>query len=74
VAKVNLNLADDMLVILGKRGIKTREGYQGPLSLSLEELKAIQNYFNSLKRSPTDIEVETPFPYTHITLPTNSRG
>jgi phosphoribosylformylglycinamidine synthase II len=31
---------------------------RGPLSLSLEELKAIREYFNSMGRKPTDIELE----------------
>ncbi|MGA2090993.1 MAG: phosphoribosylformylglycinamidine synthase subunit PurL [Endomicrobiales bacterium] len=29
------------------------------LSLSLEEMKAIQKYFRSIKRNPTDVELET---------------
>jgi phosphoribosylformylglycinamidine (FGAM) synthase-like enzyme len=29
------------------------------LSLSLEEMKAIQNYFKKKKREPTDVELET---------------
>ncbi len=31
---------------------------KGPLALSLEELKAISDYFNKLGRQPTDIELE----------------
>ncbi len=32
---------------------------RGPLALSLEYLHSIRDYFNTLKRKPTDIEIET---------------
>ncbi|MDR1401197.1 MAG: phosphoribosylformylglycinamidine synthase subunit PurL [Endomicrobium sp.] len=45
-----LNLSDEQLFELSKKNV---------LSLSLEEMKIIQNYFKKLKRDPTDVEIET---------------
>ncbi|MDR2192674.1 MAG: phosphoribosylformylglycinamidine synthase subunit PurL [Endomicrobium sp.] len=45
-----LNLSDKELAELSKKAA---------LSLSLEEMKAAQNYFKKLKRNPTDVELET---------------
>jgi phosphoribosylformylglycinamidine synthase len=45
-----LNLSDKQLIDLSKRKV---------LSLSLAEMKAVQEYFKKLKRNPTDVEVET---------------
>jgi phosphoribosylformylglycinamidine synthase len=45
-----LNLSDKELVEFSKKAV---------LSLSLEEMKAVQNYFKKLKRNPTDVELET---------------
>ncbi|MDR2860579.1 MAG: phosphoribosylformylglycinamidine synthase subunit PurL [Elusimicrobiota bacterium] len=45
-----LNLSDKQLLQLSKTNT---------LSLSLEEMKAVQNYFKKLKRNPTDVEIET---------------
>ena len=45
-----LNLSDNQLIDLSKRKV---------LSLSLAEMKAVQEYFKKLKRNPTDIEIET---------------
>ena len=59
VARVNLNVGDEELAKLGKLGILNSDKRQGPLALSLEELKAIREYFNKLGRQPTDIELET---------------
>ncbi len=71
ITKVNLNVSDEELVKLGKLGIKDNNpphspltlrgevGRRGPLALSLEYLKTIRNYFNQLKRQPTDVEIET---------------
>jgi phosphoribosylformylglycinamidine synthase len=59
VVKINLNISDDELTKLGKLGILNGEKRQGPLALSLEELKAIKEYFNKVGRQPTDIELET---------------
>jgi len=45
-----LNANDDELVQISARGL---------LSLNLAEMKAIQDYFISLGRNPTDVELET---------------
>jgi phosphoribosylformylglycinamidine synthase len=45
-----LNLSDEQLIELSRKNV---------LSLSLEEMKTIQNYFKKLKKSPTDVEIET---------------
>ncbi|MDR2437352.1 MAG: phosphoribosylformylglycinamidine synthase subunit PurL [Endomicrobium sp.] len=45
-----LNLSDKQLIKLNAKNI---------LSLSLDEMKAVQNYFKKLDRNPTDVEMET---------------
>lgn len=45
-----LNLSDEELFELSRKNV---------LSLSLEEMRVIQNYFKKLKREPTDVEIET---------------
>ncbi len=45
-----LNLSDKELIELSKRNL---------LSLSLEEMKVIQNYYRKIGRNPTDVELET---------------
>jgi len=45
-----LNLSNEQLIGLSRKNV---------LSLSLEEMKTVQNYFKKLKRNPTDIEIET---------------
>ena len=45
-----LNLNDKQLVELSKKSV---------LSLSLVEMKEVQKYFKSIKRNPTDVELET---------------
>jgi len=45
-----LNLSDEQLIELSKKNV---------LSLSLEEMKAVQSYFKKLKRNPSDVEIET---------------
>jgi phosphoribosylformylglycinamidine synthase len=72
VSRVDLDIADEELIKLGKLGIeettsprpspqKGREqpNRRGPLALGLEELKVIRDYFSKLKRKPTDVELET---------------
>ncbi|MCX6817168.1 MAG: phosphoribosylformylglycinamidine synthase subunit PurL [Candidatus Beckwithbacteria bacterium] len=54
VEKVNLEVSDNQLEILGKQGIKNR----GPLALDLNELRTIREYFRQEERLPTDIELE----------------
>ncbi|MDR2251888.1 MAG: phosphoribosylformylglycinamidine synthase subunit PurL [Endomicrobium sp.] len=45
-----LNLSDKQLIDLSAKSV---------LSLSLDEMKAVQSYFRKLKRNPTDVEIET---------------
>lgn len=59
VIKVNLNVDDRELLLIGREGIKGKEGRRGPLALDLTYMKAIQKYFQKRKREPTDIELET---------------
>lgn len=59
--EVNLNVSDEELIELGKKGILdpiTGEN-RGPLALSLDFLKSIQKYFKQEGRNPTDIELES---------------
>ncbi|PIQ79424.1 phosphoribosylformylglycinamidine synthase [Candidatus Peregrinibacteria bacterium CG11_big_fil_rev_8_21_14_0_20_41_10] len=59
VTMINLEIDDEALEALGKKGIKDADGsYRGPLALNLEELHAIRNYFKKEGRMPTDIELE----------------
>lgn len=58
--EVNLNISDEELIELGKKGIKNADGtHRGPLALRLSYLKAIQKYFQEKGRNPTDIELES---------------
>lgn len=60
ITKVDLNVSDEELAKLGKLGIKNPDGSRrGPLSLSLDYLKAIRDYFNRIGRQPTDVEIES---------------
>lgn len=60
VDEVNLQIPDDELKIIGKQGIANNDGSRrGPLALDLLYMKAIQEYFKSRKRNPTDIELES---------------
>src|SRR5690606_24983358 len=58
---VNLELDDKELARLGKEGIRDplTEERRGPLALDLPELHAIRDYFRSLGRRPTDVELES---------------
>src|SRR6266404_786501 len=59
VMKVGLDVNDEELTRLGKLGIINPGGaHQGPLALSLDELKAIRDYFKKQNRKPTDVELE----------------
>lgn len=59
VDEVDLNVSDEELLKIGKEGIADIDGTcRGPLSLDLESLHAIKNYFNQLGRKPTDVELE----------------
>lgn len=58
---VDLDLDDTELARLGKDGIPdpiTKER-RGPLALDLHQLHAIRDYFRSIGRSPTDVELES---------------
>jgi len=60
VDKVDLNISDKRLMIIGKQGIANKDGTRrGPLALDLTYMKAIQGYFKRRKRKPTDIELES---------------
>ncbi|MBI2593529.1 phosphoribosylformylglycinamidine synthase [Candidatus Daviesbacteria bacterium] len=60
VLDVDLNVSDEELAKIGKEGIMGPDGKpRGPLALGLDYMHAIQNYFKSKKRNPTDIELET---------------
>jgi phosphoribosylformylglycinamidine synthase len=55
-----LNATDDELVTIGKQGIANPDGTRrGPLSMDLAYMKSVQNYFGSLNRNPTDVELES---------------
>ena len=57
---VNLNVGDAELISIGKQGIMGKDGKRrGPLALDLLAMKAIQAHFRILRRSPTDIELES---------------
>ncbi len=58
--EINLEIPDEELEILGKKGIQNPDGtYRGPLALSLLYLKTIRNYFRGEGRNPYDIELES---------------
>lgn len=60
VSLVDLSVSDEELAEIGKNGIKNNDGLRrGPLALDLLYMKAIQAYFKSKKRKPTDIELES---------------
>ncbi len=60
VLKISLEVDDKELMILGKQGIKGKDGKRrGPLALELDYLKSIREYFRRVKRKPTDIELES---------------
>jgi phosphoribosylformylglycinamidine synthase II len=57
---VDLNVPDDELSVIGKRGIANKDGTRrGPLALSLTAMKVIRDHFKELGRKPTDIELES---------------
>jgi len=59
VDSVDLHLNDEELAKVGKEGIENADGSRrGPLALSVHELVAIREYFDSIGRLPTDIELE----------------
>jgi phosphoribosylformylglycinamidine synthase II len=57
---VSLDVDDAELERIGKEGIADADGSRrGPLGMSLQYMKAVQDYFKSEGRAPTDIELET---------------
>ncbi len=60
VINVSLNVSDQELLKIGNEGILDGDGSRrGPLALDLTSMKVIQKHFASLKRNPTDIELES---------------
>ncbi|OHD71061.1 MAG: phosphoribosylformylglycinamidine synthase [Spirochaetes bacterium RBG_16_49_21] len=59
--EVNLAVADDDLIRIGREGIEDRDGTRrGPLALDMASLNVIRDYFQTgEKRNPTDIELES---------------
>ena len=60
VINVSLLVSDEELIKIGKEGIADKDGTRrGPLALDLSSMKVIKEYFQKLKRDPTDIEIES---------------
>ncbi|MBW2978188.1 phosphoribosylformylglycinamidine synthase subunit PurL [Candidatus Woesearchaeota archaeon] len=61
IVEIDLNVDDEKLIELGKKGIIDPETKttRGPLALDLDYFKAIQAYFKKQGRKATDIEVES---------------
>jgi phosphoribosylformylglycinamidine synthase len=60
IPEVDLNVSDEELLKIGKEGIKNNEGGRnGPLALDLQSMYAIRDYFRTVKRNPTDLELES---------------
>lgn len=58
--EVNLEVSDEELIKLGKKGILAPDGTRrGPLALSLLYLRTIRDYFREEGRNPFDIELES---------------
>lgn len=60
VIEVNLNVSDEELIEIGKKGIldpETKER-RGPLALDLDYITAVKDYFKKEGRNPNDIELE----------------
>ena len=56
---VNLEVDDEELARIGKEGITDADGIRrGPLALSLRAMHVIRDYFRSVGRNPTDVELE----------------
>lgn len=61
VDDVDLNVSEEELIAIGKKGILDPETgkRRGPLALGLDYLHAIQKYSEKENRNPTDIELES---------------
>ena len=58
--EINLDIDDNKLQELGKKGIKDEDGtYRGPLALEMDYLHTIQDYYKKEGRNPKDIELES---------------
>ncbi len=58
--KVNLDIPEEELLELGKKGIPNEDGTRrGPLALEKKYLDTIKAYFEKEGRQPTDIELES---------------
>src|SRR3989344_1978254 len=57
--EVDLDVPDGELERIGREGILGDGVRRGAVALSLEELKAIRQYFTKEKRKPTDVELES---------------
>ncbi len=58
--KIDLNIPEEELLKLGKKGIPNKDGTRrGPLALDKEYLHTIKAYFEKEGRQPTDIELES---------------
>ena len=57
---INLDISDHNLSLIGKLGIEEKDkSRRGTLGLDLESLKVIRDYFKTIKRKPSDVEIET---------------
>lgn len=57
--KVDLEVSDKELEKMSREGVASADGSRrGPLSLSLEAMKTIRDHFRTIKRNPTDVELE----------------
>lgn len=55
-----LDADDEELTKIGKEGVANADDTRrGPLALDLQSMKAIQSYFRTEGRNPTDVEVES---------------
>ncbi|MBW2996209.1 phosphoribosylformylglycinamidine synthase [Candidatus Woesearchaeota archaeon] len=61
VIEIDLDISDEELIELGKKGILDPETNtrRGPLALDLDYFKAVQAYFRKEGRKATDIEIES---------------
>lgn len=60
VLEINLNVPDEELMTLSKKGVQDRDGsHRGPLALRLPYMHAIRDYYAKQGRNPTDIELES---------------
>ena len=55
-----LDLDDEQLKVIGKQGIANSDGTRrGPLSMDLDSMGVVRDYFIGLRRNPTDLELES---------------